>query len=128
MQYRFKNNIMEAKELRIGNLIEHKAIMCEVLSIDNKWLQLDNDQLNTKISECNPIPLTEEWLFKFGFIKTPTRYYIGDLNEFGSRDLTLVLCTKDNVISYDNYLHPIKYVHKLQNLYFALTCEELTIK
>lgn len=129
---------IKSNELRIGNLIEHKAIMCEVLSIDNEWLQIDNDQLNTKIIDCKPIPLTEEWLFKFGF----------EIDESNDNKKTKTLSTQVSnteslyfdenewYISHDwnnnnfknTFWNQPKYVHQLQNIYFALTGEELIIK
>jgi hypothetical protein len=76
--------------------------------------------------EFEPIPLTEEWLIKFGF----------KLNKLGN------LCKSSNYqkrwITFKKYqdrwylylTHNPKcdYVHQLQNLYFALTGEELTLK
>ena len=65
--------------------------------------------------------LTEEWLLKFGFekIKTNNCIYwtlnnvdIWELNGGFANDLDI----------------PIQYIHQLQNLYFALTNEELTAK
>jgi hypothetical protein len=77
------------------------------------------------IAELAPIPLTEEWLLKFGFVQG--RNYPGWVL---LKDLEKGDYIDDNVLfeffepGYDH----IKYVHQLQNLYFALTGEELTIK
>lgn len=69
-----------------------------------------------------PIPLTEEWLLKFGFKIRDGEWWI-DNEIFG--------------VTFDENhepLHiwdgsftdsPCKYVHQLQNLYFALTGTEL---
>ena len=74
-----------------------------------------------------PIPLTKEWLLKFGF--NANRYN----DEFELYPLMFDCEYTDHGewnISYDG--HPlsteVKYVHQLQNLYFALTGEELTLK
>ena len=128
---------IKSNELRIGNLIEHKAIMCEVLSIDNEWLQIDNDQLNTKIIDCKPIPLTEEWLLKFGFKKFKDKNI--NYTDYRKNNFVVILKEKFTEVEYipkqfdiNSRSHMLNvdklYVHQLQNLYFALTGEELTIK
>lgn len=76
--------------------------------------------------DLNPIPLTEEWLLKFGLTKT-------NGGNFSCNDI----CVYDNLeninISLENgdisvELRCPKYIHQLQNLYFALTGEELETK
>jgi hypothetical protein len=70
---------------------------------------------------CKPIPLTEEWLLRFGFEKKYKNYEMGDFMFFKGS------CSR---ISYKLSLIGIniKHVHQLQNLYFALTGEELKLK
>jgi hypothetical protein len=121
---------MKATEFRIGNIVYVKGKVDELNGI------ADNDYYSTGYghgvwdNDIEPIPLTEEWLLKFGFEKITHAvrsysYHICDKNErywffrisgqFGTitREITCVL-------SYE-----IKHVHQLQNLYFALTGEEL---
>lgn len=126
---------MKSTELRIGNyvnaidrrtnihlptniplkVLQIEIFNCEVLQTDKnpateeKWIKISNCDLS-------PIPLTEEWLIKFGFeIKnysyTNSHYVKG---KFGF-DLT----------TFEYKGIKLKYVHQLQNLFFALTCEEL---
>jgi len=66
-----------------------------------------------------PIPLTEEWLLKFGF---------DDLGTYGYGRGNFHICLHENefYFSINNRKVFIKHVHQLQNLYFALTGEELT--
>jgi len=123
---------LEAKELRIGNYLQTKTgdLTCvtdieAVNAFDGMYIFWCYGYSESQIE---PIELTEDWLLRLGFKKTPTKYYIGELNELHNRLLDLVLCTDKNVISYQDYLHPILYVHQLQNLYFALTNNELTLK
>lgn len=113
---------MEANELRISNHLEHNGIMCKVLSIDDEWIQLDNDQLNTRIKDCNPIPLTEEWLAeKSGFIKV------------NGWDAMVVFIKDDVELEFDDgrfYNHcdtELKYVHQVQNYYYSSKLIELQI-
>ena len=118
---------MKAQELRIGNFVLFDNKKVEITGIVKSGFYFDKQDFAINLLEWfQPIPLTEEWLLKFGFVKTPTKYYIGDLNDLCNRDLDLVLTTNKNIISYQDYLHPIHYVHSLQNLYFALTGKELT--
>ena len=59
---------MEAKELRIGNWVYWNKNPQEVTlnSFGTEWSKSDGRSL---FKELNPIPITEEWLLKFGFVK-----------------------------------------------------------
>lgn len=78
-----------------------------------------------------PIPLTEEWLLKFGFEEF--EYHIKN-NLIWYKKWPLPIFYGSN--GFEKYLiHDLggrfvvlKYVHQLQNLYFALTGEELKLK
>ena len=80
--------------------------------------------------EVEPIPLTEEWLMRFGFDKVLPRndkmYY--RLNDDFVIEENNVFLLGDDAFEMLKLRRKIKYVHQLQNLYFALTGEELTIK
>lgn len=114
---------MEAKELRIGNLIEY------FYPHEEEWgtLSVSIEDLEDVHKESfRPIPLTEDWLLKMGF--SNQNFYWSCIDEnFEIAEL------KNN-----EWIHSIngceytdgktfKYVHQLQNLYFALTNTELTI-
>ena len=118
---------MEANELRIGNYVnkyycvqELDLISCGVIDMNDiedlaSYISLD-------LKNVKPIPLTEEWLVKFGFEKLEgwdNMYYfqIGNFQVY-----------EYNVSGYDYDGFNIKHVHQLQNLYFALTNKELAIK
>ena len=115
---------MEAKELRIGNWVIINTPFCMDYNamhdtyIDNDW------------DELKPMPLTEEWLVKFGFenMSETTDYYF-KLNDFIIGGWRKTLYPSINGESgLEAFGIEIKYVHQLQNLYFALTGEELIIK
>ncbi len=103
---------MEARELRIGNLLmgRNENVNFEVTLED---LQHVGDG-----SKCKPIPLTEEWLLKFGFLNFGNRW--------SNNQLSLDII-QSNGYYMANVTQEIKYVHQLQNLYFVLTYEELIL-
>lgn len=121
---------MEAKELRIGNYYNHHGEVVIVTPIVIKCIYESSE-----IEWCEPIPLTEEWLKKLGFEE-----YSDALGKHGLYDLkplqgfTYSIHSKKVIIMQDgNSLShklnkEILYVHQLQNIYFALTGNELTIK
>jgi hypothetical protein len=92
---------LKANELRLGNLVYYKNQIVEVPRID-----CNTDNVYDAIS------LTEEWLNIFVLDK---KWYMWGDNKFFFRD---------NDPS-DFYIVDCKYVHQLQNLYFALTGQEL---
>jgi hypothetical protein len=120
---------MKAQELRIGNLVNYGVNIVPIKSIHTESVLKDEVriyvELNEKlqnycldITEIEPIPLTEERLLKFG---------VKD-NRLGLFDVVKV----SDDIGYHIYfigrhLKEIQYVHQLQNLYFALTGEELIL-
>lgn len=120
--------IMKANELRIGNLLRPDKNHLAAYGNNPAFVTAIYDD---KFIVCNhypgkwfeTIPLTEEWLLKFGFeyFGRMTGWVIGNhsINEFGD---FFEFCINKEI--------PVKlqYVHQLQNLYFALTGEELTIK
>jgi hypothetical protein len=118
---------MKANELRIGNLVMYDGRVFEIDTIAKEFPTLNTIEFGIGVVDwmnINPIPLTKEWLLKFGFYKSDNygndeyrldgysyfrgRFYISDCDE----------CGEDVEIN---------FVHELQNLYFALTKKELTI-
>ena len=116
---------MKATELRIGNWYLWEAegkkypYQIEARDLDSNYIQ-----------NFDPVPLTEEWLVKFGFEmhrggvsydKNKLSIYLGDTILSGPNGRTYF--NSWAILEYSP-----KYVHQLQNLYFALTGEELTPK
>jgi hypothetical protein len=113
---------MEAKDLRIGNYyLDINDNLSEISGYELWQMTTKENKGNLGIMEYQPIPLTEDWLLKFGFEGW-------DLGKY-----TIIL-TNGNFFDFQNGLEGvpiaknIKHVHQLQNLYFALTGEELKIK
>ena len=75
------------------------------------------------LRKIEPIPLTEEWLLKFGFEKNKNSDLYFRLNNY---EYFIENGIIDNGYSRMNEIS-VKYVHQLQNLYFALTGKELEI-
>ena len=112
---------MKATELRIKNFIKQGAK--EYILDHNSLIDiLDYDKVYHEVL-FQPIPLTEEWLLKFDFHELEdgnlrNGMLIVTKNSKGELTITIRLIM----------IKSIKYVHQLQNLYFALTGTELTIK
>jgi hypothetical protein len=118
---------MKATQLRIGNITSLGIVFLinqDVFSvIDSK-----GDWFKNTLTEIKPIPLTEEWLLKFGFeINRQTK----EENNIWRRNWEEGRFEVEQIgagfFLWDNYCYgtKIKYVHQFQNLYFALTGEEL---
>lgn len=129
---------MKTTELRIGNIVNaYKVGVCRVDGIESDILISTANDEYIPINDVEGIPLTEQWLLDLGFVK----------NEYGKMSLSKefeyleIICVKEEFYpSYEQpaefahesdrvvFLRQIKYVHQLQNLYFALTQEELILK
>ena len=133
---------MTANELRIGNLVtidnevwaEYRGKPMSVTMIDTVIQMGDKDLFPDSTGTVNlmygdidfgqydefiqPIPLTDEWLVKFGFEKDGTWF---TKSGFGISIDNLKWQMKGYIATFDKCL----YVHQLQNLYFALTGQDL---
>ena len=134
---------MKAEELRIGNIVEYlieddmdeRQRYWEITTID--VIDLSSIKLGLDY-HYRPITLTTEWLEGFGFEKressTCTQWYIGKNEVTKDWLFDLVWLDKPELINapgapfYRNVRHTIHHVHQLQNLYFAMTGEELELK
>jgi hypothetical protein len=131
----------------LGNLVKYIGEIVAIESINaNKNVSFTiidiNDNLEsvemTIIQPCDqiePIPLTEEWLVKFGFnckYKSCSNLWsicqpLFELSQKEDVDDDGKSVPQEQVFYYD-YKIDVKWVHQLMNLYFALTGKELTIK
>jgi len=141
---------MRANELRIGNFIESLK-EGGTLGMTYVVRKIEDNIINSGIIKYTPIPIDEYWLWKCGFelfdyepssdgndddefiylsyklLINGVKYYYTVTNTDGLGN-SWDFCIK---LSWDNdevLLSRIQYVHQLQNLYFALTNEELTLK
>jgi hypothetical protein len=120
---------MEAKELRISNLVHLIADGHENEPDLLIWELEDYEFYENKMEYIKPIPLTEEWLLKFGFYKTTEN--AGNLICYKKGKYTIAKWLKNKwqfwINTTDLYNSP-QYVHQLQNLFFCLCGEELMLK
>ena len=147
---------MKTQELRIGNYLyyEHTTHIVsgvhgnkvyswwvkdgepviEYEAKDISGTQVENPYLDV-ISQFEPIPLTDEWLEKFGFKKSDNvditiEYRLNDFfsiwKKYGYNVFYISQYNENNTELINTT--QIKEVHQLQNLYFTLTGEELILK
>ena len=149
--------IMKKEELRFGCLVMDDTTerVGRVVSIGSAHITVKYEKSTNRLTykkgiepPVRPISLTEEWLLKFGFEKIPhftisnslvksigrnrqlSIGCVGNPNEMlflqeidvDGKTINDLICLHN--WDYDKELH----VHQLQNLYYALTREELTIK
>lgn len=143
--------MIKASELRIGNHVrwyygDNQEVIGKVYAIEEDKIAISNWEQTDEggrgrgymmLTGINPIPLTEEWMLKFGFKLKSALVYEINMGTSMYR-LKCILpkesaCTPVVINDYpdgknESVVRPIKYVHQLQNLYFAITGEELTIK
>lgn len=135
---------MKKQELRIGNLVLDKDDkVFSIYGILENSILIKDAYIGMPIEWIKPIQLTEEWILNFGFTKqkvTKKLYSLKNLKsktwfslwEVGDYVDPNELTFKEPKIWYsfdnNNYDVKIKFVHQLQNLYFALTGEELILK
>jgi len=124
---------MKAEELRLNNLIYNglgQPFKVNATTISEFSLG------QSVLGDFKPIPLTEEWLRQFGFLKDDDGNYWIDLQTHylelvPSRGYLYPTYVQVPEMSYEDeqrvIINRIEFVHELQNLYFALRGEELEL-
>jgi hypothetical protein len=125
-----EGNAMNSDELKVGNYVgatlagnigpsEDDIIVGNGLVLHTIESGVDIDNAEWYF----PIPLTEEWLVKFGFERKGNSYYKGE-------DFDVFLSKSGHQASLNEHPLPscIEYIHQLQNLYVDLFEEKLTFK
>ena len=131
---------MKAKELRIGNWVNRPSgdvKIIDLLTHRNEFgfhTELVGNVAGN-IDTLEPIPLTEEWLLRFGFIKRDSNWVIPYTDREGFKyhhsvqfyDGEWIYSNDGSNAGCYTLEADISNVHQLQNLYYALTGEELEI-
>lgn len=130
--------MIQANKLRIGNIV--KSIVFDkivyVEEIHGLWIETNYSPLGyLQYKNIEPIPLSEEILLKVGFRKSSSLTPL-----WSGPDPMLIWRTEYESDLLDNYFEfrfgitesyqakrqvRLDYLHQLQNLYFALTGQEL---
>lgn len=142
---------MKAIELRIGNLFHpidrsgeihlpvtlavRRVLSIGLFKVESCLINENPAQLEQwpvfDVNDVSPIKLNKGWLKRLGFKKQPSGYWIAPpsnsyvefyLELFGDGSFDFK-CRSNQMIKED-----VKYVHCLQNLFFALTGQDLPIK
>ena len=137
--------MINQNELRIGNLVmgKHLSVRNTIevykiarvnwngsIMVENRIGRFEEDMED----DITPIPLTEEWLMKCGFVNEFTGHQEDDVMrlqikknfmiDYDLNYMQLAINQEGDIVDVDH----IKYVHQLQNLHFALTGQELNIE
>ncbi len=110
--------MIKANELRIGNY----ALVAERNDFS---FQVNGDSINNFSKgtlEIRPVPLTEEWMPRFGFSKHYRNEVYFEKNGFR------IYYDSENGFHkvWDGIIVKYPFVHKLQNFYYEMKGEELT--
>lgn len=144
---------MTPEELRIGNIIKFEDDSEDVVRVD--WLFYNSDMWfvqwtwlsgtgtfkegNSILIDFVPIPLTPEILLRCGFeFYSPLKHWriVKDEQWYSISELKLssgetILCFSWTNLAWDEGQSmpnkPVQYLHQLQNLYFAIAGQELTV-
>lgn len=138
---------MTANQLRVGNYLyyhikddlDERKEWDEINAVDAEDILAISDGRGEYLI---PIPLTGDWLEKFGFKSIDKQSNLFYSSKLIRITLPTSRCTSGvcyvsvrgcKVFNNENYFRAginlkIKYVHQLQNLYFVLTGKELKIK
>jgi hypothetical protein len=129
---------MKATELRLNNYVNYDNEIHLISSLIDvggvcKITNLKSEVISQHTTNLDPIPLTEEWLDNFGFTQQG-RYFNKNVDGF---DLAFTLRKQPN---FDGFLiewyftdelsatlTDVMTVHRLQNIFYNLTGEELTL-
>lgn len=139
--------MIKREELRVGNILgfretDYVSVYCINGDDTIRHLQVLKEYGCFRLNQYQPIPLTEEILLKCGFEKIEynseeTGYgieyvlirggYSGFRLEY-YEDFSIGIMGSENDQAVTPNVDVLCYLHQLQNLYFALTGEELKIE
>lgn len=136
---------MDIRELRIGNIIETPTQWIGfVNSIRQLIIGVTDKQgygYEYGVDLIDPIPITPKWLERLGFVRTRDLIHTAEFVLLGVPCIHILFSKIDGRLylgesfitrsgdDEDEFIAvPLTFIHQVQNLHFALTGEELTIK
>jgi hypothetical protein len=134
------SNINYASELRIGNIVSfpieksgensyyENSVIVKLSFLYASAFILNGDSkkdYETPIPKIIPTQLTEGWLLEFGFFKFNNAYILKKPEESSINFQFSVW--QDMTYNSSEFNIKLNYVHQLQNLFFALTGNELQL-
>ncbi|WP_407533773.1 hypothetical protein [Elizabethkingia miricola] len=117
---------MNKAELRLGNYLhDRNGNLCKVIELREDGIYAPVIGKAITGLPNKPIELTEEWLIKFGFkLESDAE---GEYYE--NKGVGILILRSDDIhFFFGNPNNKDKYVHELQNLFYALTGEELKLQ
>src|SRR5262245_6914400 len=112
--------MINPKDIRIGNFLKTTGTLgveSAVYEIYSDGLHLMGNGISNRFDQVEGIPLTEEWLKKFGFVNLSSGYYgmngfpfkLNFLNDSQKSVCFWSIQTKEPIRS-------VRFAHQLQNL------------
>jgi hypothetical protein len=122
---------LQSNEFRLWNLVKYEGKVYAIDSISKEFPTLNTIEFGIGVVDWDniePILLTEEWLVKFGFNKESNGWKTISICEEISIGWEYWAGVTISVNGESFMLNHIRCIHHLQNLYFALTNQELTLQ
>lgn len=110
--------MIQPNELRMGNFVYNEYKELYIINWINRVIE----------NKANPIPLTEKWLIKFGFVKADNNRFehellVWDVEQHGDKFAFCIWDEENPAVT--NFIMHSYFVHTFQNNFFALTGKEL---
>lgn len=123
---------MKATELRIGNITSKGMVTALPMGASHSEWNIQVNYMYYDFDDVSPVPLTEEWLIKFGFNKEKMNAPgIAIWDEFYRDNFCIgnhgTGLTHYHFIATQGMVIEVMYVHELQNLFFAFKKQELPL-
>jgi len=118
--------MIKANDLRVGNfVIDEDGDPLTITCIEENYVWHDSN-LFSNIDTIRGIKLTPHTLYQVGFKLDDS---LSTIIRFRKSNFCIDLQKKRWYLhGYRNYPRGMEFIHELQNLYFALTGEELTVE
>jgi hypothetical protein len=116
--------VIQLNELRIKNFVSTPTGIKQIEYFVKDICNFENREA-WSCDAIKPIPLTDEWLLRFGKKANKDDSFGGFIIYYSNGNGMRI---KNNEWSTQHLSVKLEFVHQLQNLYYSLTQEELTLK